>query len=64
MGIKYHPKVKDQKLEQRFQKQAQRAGAPSVTPGLRTPKTLSKKAAARKATGPGLHSTSGDADDN
>lgn len=53
MGIKYQPKVKDWKLDQRFQKQAQRKDTPAVVPGLRTPKTPSKKAAARKAAGSG-----------
>ena len=49
MGIKYQPTVKDNKLGKRFQTQAQRDASPTPTPGVRTPKKLSKKAAARLA---------------
>ena len=49
MGIKYHMDVKDHKLDQRFQMHVQRDNPDAAKPGMRTPKKLSKKAAARLA---------------
>lgn len=47
MGIKYHYEVKDHKLADRFQRMQLSEGVPQ--PGMRTPKKLTKKEAARLA---------------
>jgi hypothetical protein len=47
MGIKYHLEVKDHKLDQRFQRL--HPGDTVAKPGMRAPKKLTKKAAARLA---------------
>lgn len=47
MGIKYHLEVKDHKLDERFQRL--HPGEATPKPGMRAPKKLTKKAAARLA---------------
>ena len=50
MGIKYHYEVKDQKLAQRFQNlNAKNNRSDTAKPGMRAPKKLTKKEAARLA---------------
>ena len=49
MGMKYQPTAKDNKLDQRYHTFNRRKGTPTITPGTRLPKKLTKKEAARLA---------------
>jgi hypothetical protein len=49
MGIKYKPEVRDHKLAQRFQRLHPGENFSAPKPGIRTPKKLTKKEAARLA---------------
>ena len=49
MGIKYHFEVKDHKLDNRFQRLHPTDPSATPKPGMRAPKKLTKKEAARLA---------------